>query len=359
MSGTGLPPLITAWQQRSGAVGAAGAAFDGDRVTWAGAVGLADAERGIAMTPATLHNVASVSKVATALVVHALADAGRLSLDDDAGLLLGSTVRNPRFPDVTVTPRLLLSHGSSLLDGPPVLDGYAAGDPTTSLGAWTRAYVADPRNWLHAPPGAAHRYSNAGYGLLGAIAEAVAGEPLRALSRRLLLEPAGLGESGWFLAEVRRDALARGYAREAELEPRLRHLLLPPAAAGAGAAGPWRPLAPYGFPTWPDGLLRTSALGLARLGRLLLGDGTLDGRRVVSSASVARMRRLAPGGGDHHGLGLRRFAPRLWGHLGHDPGVASGLWLDIDRGCGVALLSNSADWDLDPRGLLAAARRSG
>jgi len=61
--------------------------------------------------------VASVSKQFTALTILQLAEAGKLSLEEDICKYLGFTLRHPRYPEQPITIRMLLSHISSLCDG--------------------------------------------------------------------------------------------------------------------------------------------------------------------------------------------------------------------------------------------------
>jgi hypothetical protein len=96
---------------------------------------------------------------------------------------------------------------------------------------------------------------------------------------------------------------------------------------------------------------------LARLGRLLLGDGAIDGRRVVSAAAIARMiSDLAPGGqdidfwGDSPGAETSRYGLGVnvetidgrtcLTHGGGTVGYASFLLADRDAGLAVAVVTN-------------------
>lgn len=75
------------------------------------------------VTPATLFRIASVSKMMTTLGLMRLVEQGKLSLDQDVGIYLGFSLRNPHFPLQALTLRSLLSHTSSLRDA----GGYAWG----------------------------------------------------------------------------------------------------------------------------------------------------------------------------------------------------------------------------------------
>jgi CubicO group peptidase (beta-lactamase class C family) len=112
----------------------------------------------------------------------------------------------------------------------------------------------------------------------------------------------------------------------------------------------------------PQGGLRISARGLARIGRMLLGAGTLDGVRILSPQSVETL--LAPlwrfdrrngqtDGGFYCSYGMATHwtaTPGVTdcrdnpagdgiarvGHAGEAYGLLSGLWIDRARGTGVA-----------------------
>ena len=66
------------------------------------------------LQPSSLVRIASISKTFVGAALMQQVNAGRVSLGDDAGKLLGIPLRNPRFPDVPITLEQLLSHTSSI-----------------------------------------------------------------------------------------------------------------------------------------------------------------------------------------------------------------------------------------------------
>jgi len=112
----------------------------------------------------------------------------------------------------------------------------------------------------------------------------------------------------------------------------------------------------------PQGGLRISARGLARIGRMLVNKGELDGVKILSPQSVEMM--LAPAwqwdgsngsqqgeseGVCSYGLATRQLStadkcdddpeesfPSWVGHAGDAYGLRSGIWIDRERGVGVA-----------------------
>jgi CubicO group peptidase (beta-lactamase class C family) len=83
------------------------------RSTWAD--GYADKAAGRKVTADDPVRVASISKMVVAIGVMRLVEQGKLDLDADVSTQL-LTLRNPAYPDVPITLRLLLSHRSSLTD---------------------------------------------------------------------------------------------------------------------------------------------------------------------------------------------------------------------------------------------------
>jgi CubicO group peptidase (beta-lactamase class C family) len=126
----------------------------------------------------------------------------------------------------------------------------------------------------------------------------------------------------------------------------------------------------------PQGGLRISANALAKVGRLLLGDGSVDGVRVLSAHSVRTLVgpewTYADGNGltveeddssqsqrgfyCRYGLAVQTLATAREGcrddpfddgvarvgHAGAAYGLLSGVWVDRERGTGVAYFATGA-----------------
>lgn len=128
------------------------------------------------LTRNTRFRIASISKQFTAITIMQLVEEGKIKLDADAGEYLGYSLRNPNFPDVTITVRMLLAHTSSIRDGmcyniPPYLSLKECFNPKGKF--WENgAHFASKAE----EPGIYFCYSNLNYILLGAIIEKVTGE---------------------------------------------------------------------------------------------------------------------------------------------------------------------------------------
>lgn len=330
--------------------------------------GVADLQSGRAVTADDPVRVASISKLVVAIAVLRLVEKGELSLDDDVSANLGWQLRNPAFPDVPITLRMLLSHQSSLTDNI---------DYVLPLDADMAQVLADARAWdgQHAP-GTFFRYTNFNFPVIAAVMEKATGERFDRLVGHLVLEPLQI-EACFNWADCDEDYAARAVALYRERKPvkdehrgGMPDCPVTPARDGScDIAAHWVP-GKNGAIFSPQGGLRISMIGLAKIGQLLLGQGEVGGVRLLEPESVETL--LTPlwtfngqngetdedDGNGHsqsgfmcqYGLASQTLAtpakgchddpfgdgrPRV-GHAGSAYGLKSGLWIDRQRGEGVA-----------------------
>ena len=347
--------------QASSASAEVGVAFDRRGEIGSFADGIADPTTRRAVTADDPARVASVSKLVVAIGVMKLVEQRKLDLDRDVSRWLGWQLRNPAFPDQPITLRMLLSHTSSVRDRD---DQYAI-----PLGDTVRRTMAGPGSWdaEHGPGAGYFDYSNMNFPIIASIVERVTGKRFDVWMRREVLKPMKLDACyNWPTCS---DAVV---ARAVELDgpdgtPQKDDLHgRRPACPVAVKDG-----SPCDLTHWkagengalfaPQGGLRISARGLARVGRMFLNGGTLDGVRILSRKSVDAM--LTPSwrydgrngsrGGEStticsYGLATQQIptsrcpddpgtkGASLVGHAGDAYGLRSGLWIDRKRGRGIA-----------------------
>jgi CubicO group peptidase (beta-lactamase class C family) len=353
------------------AVSYAWASFDARDITASGAAGRADRAAGRALTIEDPVRIASITKLVVTLGVMKLVEQARLDLDADVSETLGWRLRNPAFPDRPITLRLLLSHRSSLRDG----INYAI-----PLGVELKDAVAAPGAWdAEHPPGGFFRYANLGYPVIGQAMEAATGERFDRLMDALVLKPLGL-EACFNWTTCGERAIDRAVVLYAPDGSVLRDDLRGerptcPVVPRADGGCDWQAyrLGTNGALFSPQGGLRISVGDLVKIGQLLLKRGRLaDGRRFLSEASLAAMAAPAwrfdgangdteahfycgyglsvqilaqcPPGDDPFGDGRARI-----GHAGDAYGLRSGLWVDAERGTGIAFFATALGDD-PPRG---------
>lgn len=138
---------------------------------------------GVSVGASSLFIVASITKLATALCILRLADAGALALDDALAKYL---------PDAAaacegVTLRALLSHTAGLPQDIPN-GGELYGAPLT----WNDIARECLRVELERAPRTRVVYGNVGYGLLAIVAEHVTQENFETVLQKLVLRPLGI-----------------------------------------------------------------------------------------------------------------------------------------------------------------------
>lgn len=360
-----------------------GVAFDREGERGTHAQGYADPTARRLATPDDPVRIASVSKLVVAIGVMKLVEGGKLSLDEDASTYLGWPLRNPAFLDRSITLRMLLSHTASVRDYD---DQYAI-----PLGGSLRAVLADPRSWdaEHAPGSGYFAYSNLNFPIIASVMERVTGERFDLWIRRDVLEPMKL-DACFNWPTCSDAALARAVVLTQGGKPIRDDLRgrLPSCPVFVREGEPcdlstWRP-GENGALFSPQGGLRISGRDLARIGRMLLNGGKLDGVRILSPSSVALLLRPQwryngrngsqegeSAGVCSYGLASQQLGSRVagcrdslrgdgrsWvGHAGSAYGLRSGLWIDPARGVGVAYFRTGLDDRSDTSSAEAGAFR--
>jgi CubicO group peptidase (beta-lactamase class C family) len=290
-----------------------------------------------------------------------LVEQHQLDLTSDVSRWLGWRLRNPSFPDRPITLGMLLSHTSSVREHD---DDYAI-----PLGGSLQALMADPRNWdpRHGSGDSYFSYANLNFPIVASIIEKVTGERFDIWMRREVLAPMRL-DACYNWPTCSDAAVARAVELDDPSGKPLKddlHGRRPACPVQVVEGEPcdlsrWHP-GENGSLFAPQGGLRISARGLARIARMLLNGGTLDGVRILSPESVEAM--LAPAwrfdgrNGDRdgestgicsYGLAAQQLptpgcpddpgtgGALLVGHAGDAYGLKSGIWIDRARGVGVA-----------------------
>jgi CubicO group peptidase (beta-lactamase class C family) len=281
----------------------------------------------------TVFDVASITKVvATTAMAMLLWQRGQLDLEMPLGELLPGFVvgRSPGDRAREVTLRHLLTHSSGL---PGYVEFFRTALTASAL------YSALLELPLEAEPGTRAEYSDPGFMLLGKALEVVAGESLATWAGREVFEPLGMGATGYCPPGIMResipptedDTLFRKRRIQGEVQDENACLL----KGVAGHAGI--------FSNVPD-LLRFSA-AILKAGHPQ--DPAPASPRLFDAATVAHFAERQGPEGSSRALGWdtpskgsssgRCFSTRTIGHLGFS---GCSLWIDLEAGVAVALLTN-------------------
>ena len=137
-------------------------------------------------TDASRFKVASIAKTFTAATVVALAEAGKLTVDDRLGTFL------PAFASSPITIRQLLDHESGIPDIYSLAEFALGHRAPISRNDYIALLAGEKPQFA---PGTDSSYSNSGYALLAFATETIAGEPFAKVQRRLILDPLGLHDT--------------------------------------------------------------------------------------------------------------------------------------------------------------------
>lgn len=282
------------------------------------AVGLRDLEGRRPMTKDALFRIASMTKPVTAIGVMLLVDEGKLAVDDEVekhlpefkGQMLVEERSADRLvlkkPPRKITLRDLLTHTSGLPGFPPGLaDLYTRRRHTLA-----EAVMALSQRPLEFEPGTKWAYCNTGIDVLGRVIEVASGQRYEAFLKARVFDPLGMKDTTFYpdAGQLARTAKTYGL-KDGQLVEVPGTVIGPPEGAV--------------YPVPAGGLYSTGA-DLARLYRMVLGGGALEGRRILSEDAVRTMTRL------HTGDLLCGFVPEMgfglgWGVVRKPAGVTAML----------------------------------
>lgn len=349
---TGIPAsdvrtAVTTMMRASGVPGLSLAVVSRDKVLLTGGYGLADRTTSRAASSSTAYLWFSMTKVVTATAAVRLADEGRLDLAAPVGDYVDYLrAPGPRQPTV----EQLMTHTAGLSNPLPIRWAHPAEAERPDPAVLLRRVMRGGRIYRY-PIGTSARYSNVGYLALGQIIAAATGMPFEAYVQHSVLQPVGMTATGFTYTSGADPAV--GYVKTPGIVDPLLQALLPPGIVGT-RHGRYRALKPFYVDGPAYGGVVGNVLDAARFLRMHLGDGEIDGHRILDPQSARRMRSI-----DHlgkpfaHGIGWFRrpsTSPETWvEHFGTGVGFWNLLRLYPDRGLGVAIMTNSTTgYDFEP-----------
>jgi CubicO group peptidase (beta-lactamase class C family) len=297
--------------------------------------GFRDPERGLPVTSRTLFALGSVTKTFTATGLAILAEEGRLDWDRPLRDYLPDFALMDPEASRRITPRDLVSHRS----------GLPRHDVLWYAEAFDRAELLRRIRYLRPTKalGEAFQYQNLMFMVAGILAGRLSGTTWEAFTRRRLLAPLGMTGTrlslGGFLSapEIALPYFPGEDGREAIAFRNTDEIA-------------------------PAGAIYSNLEDMVRYLRFHMGGGRLDGRRLLSQAGAAALRRLqvrliptgAPGETATEGYGLGFYLARYRGHRvvrhgGAIDGYLARLSFMPEEGLGLVVLSNLSGGNPVPR----------
>jgi CubicO group peptidase (beta-lactamase class C family) len=252
------------------------------RVAALNAVGYRDLETKAPMRTDSIFRIMSMSKPVTGVAVMMLVDEGKLALIDPVERYI------PEFRGQQVKGGAKPSHPVTIYDLMIHMSGVAATAkvprPPQTLAEAAAQVGQSPLNF---DPGTQWRYSTDALNVLGRVVELVSRRPFEQFMQERIFLPLGMKDSSFFPRPETANRIATLYV----LDDNGKLQKTPPRDYGP-------------FPVPGAGMLSTAA-DMARLYQMVLNKGTLNGKRLLSAASVEVMTAL------HTGDRIAGFAPGM------------------------------------------------
>ncbi len=269
--------------------GLAVSVIDQNGVRYAAEFGVADLANGREITRQSVFQWWSLTKLFTMVAIVELEEQGKLSFDDRVQKFVPFFELEDKAASQIVTIEHLLSHSSGLSDVGPAILGWIHfdGDPHPNQTEFL-AEKLPAHNGMVAAPGAEGHYSNMGYLALAAVIEAAAGMPYEQYITEAILEPLGMGRTGFVYSDLMLEDEAIG------THPRDFMGLLAGQFVNMDHAIRSRDAGKMSFNhVYSDQKGATGLIGpiedLEKFMRMLLNKGEHDGHRLIEAAHVDRM----------------------------------------------------------------------
>lgn len=279
----------------------------------------------------TLFRVASITKMATALVALKLSEEGAYALDDPIAPLLPDAASEPTLQGVTI--RQLLSHTSGLRDIPTyeqaLRDGQTFHQVLRADGIRSNSNVMS--------------YCNFGFGLLGCMMEHVTGQSLETVFRNKLFQP--------LCMDATLDASTLDESRVMPISrvlPYRKGQDVTITALGRKSIAQPDPTRHFGHTA---GAMYTNCASLSNMLQVIAHDGGYKGQQCFATESIQQMKTQHSFTGPasaptrRYGLGLVILdrpdlsSRKIYGHQGFAYGCVDGAFFEEDTGRQVIFLN--------------------
>jgi CubicO group peptidase (beta-lactamase class C family) len=316
-----------------------------DSLVWTKSYGYSQLYLRIKPTKDTIYLISSASKPITTTAFLQLYEQGKFDLDEDVNNYLPFSLRNPNFPDVNITFRMLLTHRSSLFDyclftvrGIFELIRYTKFQPPTDMGSWLEDSLTpdgelyNERFWMDFQPGTRAAYSNVGFLVLGYLFELISEQSIEDYCQEHLFTPLEMFNTSYHPDNLNQNNFARPYIRR----------------------GIYFPL--YHFDTngfAPMCGIRTTVEDLSHYLIAHMNNGTYKGNRILKNETIALMHNCTHPETEmdtflaqmYHDYGLgwyetEQSGETMQGHGGICPGFNAMMLINKTKKTGVIIQSN-------------------
>ncbi|MCI5938391.1 MAG: beta-lactamase family protein [Acholeplasmataceae bacterium] len=349
-----MKELFKEISENASLVGASSLVFKDGKIVEKLNYGFSSLEKHKKVNNNTVFRIASVSKIMVALCIMKLYEEGKLDLTKDISEYLGFNVRNPKYPDVVITLKMIMTQTSSITDGfekdvnSDVDSGYNLINGTNE--ECTLRDLLDPdgkrfvkETFSNYRPATHFEYSNFGCGILACIVEKITGEYFTDYVKKIVFKPLKI-DASFVVTDIKTKNIASTYLyRDGENKLcRSREMFINNVYKKFPLGENFR---------GPAGGLFISTNGLMKIMKALLSGG----KPILKTATLDKMMQMAWAGkrqpNDSYvakGLQLEIVDyfnnRRLYGHFGDAYGVKSYFLFNREEQIGMVYITNGGNY---------------
>jgi CubicO group peptidase (beta-lactamase class C family) len=162
------------------------------------------------VTNNSIFQIASVTKVFTALALSKLLEERSIGLEQTANSLLGNDFSLPTYKGKEITLKHLITHTSGL---PRLPNNLKMSDPQNPYKNYSKKELKEflRNHELQRAPGSSYQYSNLGIAIVGHILVEQLGMDYDNIIKNHIAEPLGLSRTGMQLGDVDNSTVASGH----------------------------------------------------------------------------------------------------------------------------------------------------
>jgi len=288
----------------------------------------------------TVYRIHSISKTFTGTALMQLYEKGLFDLDDNINDYLDFEVKNPNYPDVNITFRMLLAHQSSLTNEINNLNFFYYNNfcylrhkneyvyPFIKEMITPDGSLYKPMIWENYPPGKFANYSNMGMILNAYLVEVLSGKTYPDYVKENIFDPLNMTNTSFYFKDFKRNQLAVPYYNIGNL-----FFPIPYIDLYYGAVG-----------------IKTSIRELSHFAIAHMNNGTWNGVRILNESSVKLMHSVqyntsivddTTDNPIYYGLGWLIWSSGFEGHVGHGLGGTTAMMINSSKNYSIIFFINS------------------
>jgi len=245
-------------------------------IVWTQSYGYSDKENQIEPTDETIYHVASISKLFIATAIMQLAEQGKLNIDEDINNYIPISIRNPHFPETSITAGILLTHTSGIAwpqtyqEALSLWEHFEA-DQAPQPSEWVPQFLISSGEyynryiWKNTKPGTFELYSNIGSNVLAYMVEQISGQNFRDYCMDHIFIPLNMPNTSYNYADLDLSKIAKLYNKNNSIQEHFDDRI------------------------YASGGLKTTIQDLSRFMITYINKGELDGQRILQENTVKKM----------------------------------------------------------------------